>query len=32
MAAAVIVNAPLMLIFLFAQRFFIDGVTMTAVR
>lgn len=32
MAAAVVVNAPLIAAFLFAQRWFIDGVTMTAVK
>jgi multiple sugar transport system permease protein len=32
MAAAVVVNAPLVVAFLFAQRWFIDGVTMTAVK
>lgn len=32
MAAAVVVNAPLVIAFLLAQRWFIDGVTMTAVK
>lgn len=32
MAAATAVTAPLVLAFLFAQRWFIDGVTMTAVK
>jgi multiple sugar transport system permease protein len=32
MAAATVVNAPLVLAFLFAQRWFIDGVTMTGVK
>lgn len=32
MAAAVVVNAPLVIAFLVAQRWFIDGVTMTAVK
>lgn len=32
MAAATVVNAPLVLAFLFAQRWFIDGVTMTSVK
>jgi len=32
MAAAVSINAPLILAFLFAQRWFIDGVTMSAVK
>jgi multiple sugar transport system permease protein len=32
MAAATVVNAPLVLAFLFAQRWFIDGVNMTAVK
>ena len=32
MAAAVVVNAPLVVAFLLAQRWFIDGVTMTAVK
>ena len=32
MAAAVVVNAPLVVAFLIAQRWFIDGVTMTAVK
>lgn len=32
MAAAVVVNAPLVAAFLLAQRWFIDGVTMTAVK
>lgn len=32
MAAAVVVNAPLVGAFLLAQRWFIDGVTMTAVK
>ncbi|BAT59104.1 L-arabinose transport system permease protein AraQ [Variibacter gotjawalensis] len=32
MAAAVVVNAPLVIAFLFAQRWFIDGVTMTSVK
>jgi multiple sugar transport system permease protein len=32
MAAAVVVNAPLVIAFLFAQRWFIDGVTLTAVK
>lgn len=32
MAAAVVVNAPLVVAFFIAQRWFIDGVTMTAVK
>ena len=32
MAAAVSINAPLIVAFLFAQRWFIDGVTMSAVK
>jgi multiple sugar transport system permease protein len=32
MAAAVVVNAPLVIAFLIAQRWFVDGVTMTAVK
>lgn len=32
MAAATVVNAPLVIAFLFAQRWFIDGVTMSAVK
>lgn len=32
MAAATAISAPLVLAFLFAQRWFIDGVTMTAVK
>lgn len=32
MAAAVVINAPLIVAFLLAQRWFIDGVTMTAVK
>ena len=32
MAAAVVVNAPLVIACLLAQRWFIDGVTMTAVK
>jgi multiple sugar transport system permease protein len=32
MAAATVVNAPLVIAFLLAQRWFIDGVTMTAVK
>lgn len=32
MAAATVITAPLVIAFLFAQRWFIDGVTMTAVK
>lgn len=32
MAAATVITAPLVIAFLFAQRWFIDGVTMTAIK
>jgi multiple sugar transport system permease protein len=32
MAAATVITSPLVIAFLLAQRWFIDGVTMTAVK